>query len=296
MRELLKIALNLFAISLVASALLGVVFIFTEAAKKENEKLRMEESMTRYLPEEAVAAKDVEFARIYRYLVETESGANIGYVLPVREGQTLLVVTPEGETVDLIPLPEGTDLEDETIRDETLAGFLPKSQLTYADEYVLALRGGKRIASFIQGRTQGFKTWVKMLVALNTADVVMGLEILEHEEDPGLGAEIEQEYFRNQFIGRTVAGLNKLDVTKLPLPADYKKALEHAKWSRLGLTPEEAGRILQKYEKDDIYAITGSTISSVRVTGGVKKLVRAFVKRMEIIERVAGEQKIPVVF
>ncbi len=296
MRELIKIALNLFAISLVASALLGVVFIYTEAAKKENEKLRMEKSMTRYLPADAVASKDVEFAHIYRYLVENASGTNIGYVLPVQQGQVFLVVTPEGKTVDIISLPEGVDLEDEAIRDETLAGLLPQDQLTYADAYVLALRDGKRIASFIEGRTQGFKTWVKMLVALNTSNVVMGLEILEHEEDPGLGAEIEQEYFRNQFIGRTVAGLNKLGVTKLPLPADYKKALEQAKWSRLGLTPEEAGRILQKYSGEAIYAITGSTISSVRVTGGVKKLVRAFVKRMEIIERVAGEQKIPVVF
>ena len=41
------------------------------------------------------------------------------------------------------------------------------------------------------------------MLALDPQFSLLGLEILEHEEDPGLGAEIEQDYFRNQFKGKS---------------------------------------------------------------------------------------------
>ena len=292
MREFLKIALNLFVISLVSAALLGVIFTRTEETRKRNELARLQESMGRYLPASSGA---VRFAAIHRYLVEQGGRSDIGYVLPVRGGNALLVLDPEGGVQSKTPVSGPVD--DEAERDAAVKKVLPGAQARYADSYILALdSSGHRLASFIQGRTAGFKTWVKLLVALGPDNTILGLEILEHEEDPGLGAEIEQEYFRNQFAGRTLAELNALGVVKLPLPDDYARCLERSKWAARGINPQAAAAICEKYAQEDIHAITGATISSRRVTEGVKRLVQAFVKRMDIVESAAAKAGLEPVF
>ena len=292
MREFLKIALNLFIISLVSAALLGVIFTHTEETRKRNEQARLEDSMGRYLPP---AAGKVRFAAIHRYLLEQGGRSDIGYVLPVRGGNALLVLDPEGDVVSKAPVSGPVD--DEAERDAAVKRAMPGVQARYADSYILALdASGHRVASFIQGRTAGFKNWVKLLVALGPDNAVLGLEILEHEEDPGLGAEIEQEYFRNQFAGRTLAELNSLGVVKLPLPDDYLRCLERSKWAARGITPEAGAEMCGKYGHEDIHAITGATISSRRVTEGVKRLVQAFVKRMDIVMSAAAKAGLEPVF
>lgn len=285
MKEFLRIALNLLIISLVSAALLGLVFTRTENIRKHNEQARLETSMGRYLDPSAGPA---HYARIHRYLVERPGqAAAVGYVLPVRGGgNAFLLLTPGGEVLSATPLDGPVD--DEAERDATLARALPGAAVHYADSYILALdAAGHRMASFIQGRTGGFKTWVHLLVALGPDGSVKGLEVLHHEEDPGLGAEIEQEYFRNQFAGRTLDGLRKLGVVRLPLPDDYRRCLERSKWAARGLDPQREEDVCARYGHEDIHAITGATISSRRVTEGVKRLVLAFVKRMEIVERTA---------
>ncbi|WP_415519145.1 MAG: FMN-binding protein [Desulfovibrio aminophilus] len=285
MKEFLRIALNLLVISLVSAALLGLVFTRTENIRKRNEQARLEASMGRYLDPTAGPA---HYARIHRYLMERPGqAAAVGYVLPVRGGgNAFLLLTPDGEALSATPLDGPVD--DEAERDATLARALPGAAAHYADSYILALdASGHRMASFIQGRTGGFKTWVHLLVALGPDGSVKGLEILRHEEDPGLGAEIEQEYFRNQFAGRTLDELRTLGVVRLPLPEDYRRGLERSRWAARGITPEQGRALCAPYGHEDIHAITGATISSRRVTEGVKRLVLAFVKRMETVESTA---------
>ncbi len=285
MREFLKIAANLVAICLVSAGLLGVVFIHTEAARVRNEEARLTASMQRYLP---AGAKDVTYAPIHRYLVEREGQEpGVGYVLPTRAGHALLVLDPAGAVVQAAPLTG--HMENPPEREEALARALPGAALRFADTYILALGpDNQRLASFISGRTTGFKTWVKLLVALGPDNGVLGLEVLEHEEDPGLGAEIETEYFRNQFAGRTLGELATLGVVKLPLPDDYRRCLERSRWAERGLDPQRAQEICAKYGGEQIHAITGATISSRRVTDGVKRLAGAFVKRMDMVQAAAA--------
>jgi electron transport complex protein RnfG len=284
-REFLKIAANLFAISLVAAGLLGVVFIHTEAARHRNEEARLNASMRRYLPPGATAT----FAPIHRYLVERPgSEPGVGYLLPTRTGPAFLVLDPSGAVTDRAMLsgPAATEAE----REEALAHALPALRAHYADTYILALGpDGRRLASFISGRTTGFKTWIRLLVALGTDNGVLGLEVLEHEEDPGLGAEIEQEYFRNQFTGRTLADLAGLGVVKLPLPDDYRRCLERSRWAERGLDAARAGELCAGFADEGIHAITGATISSRRVTDGVKRLAGAFVRRMDMVTAAARQ-------
>lgn len=298
MREFIKITLNLFVIAVVAAALLGVVFIFTEQQRKLNYAHNLETSMLSYLPAEVVKAENYKFAHIYRYLVEDGSAMSIGYLMPTKDhGHIFITVTPEGELIDNHELTTSKSLDDQTERDAALQALLGKKVvLTQTDAYIIGESGGQRIAYYAEGRTIGFKTWVSMMVVMNPDYSIRGLEILEQEEDPGLGAEIDQEYFRNQFLNKTLAQLPELKVIKVPLPDDYKKALEKDKWASRGLTPQEAERIMQEHHGDDIYSITGSTISSTRVTNGVKKIVDAFVKRMQIIDNLVKVNNLPVDF
>ncbi len=282
MREFLKIALNLFVISLVSAGLLGLVYTHTETARVRNERERLEGFMGRYVD---ATSGPVRYARIHRFLVEGGTPGT-GYVFPVRDGSALLLLSARGDVLFKAKLAK--EAGEEVEAEAAVRRALPGAQVRYADSSIMALDGqGRRQASFIQGRTGGFKTWVHVLVALGPDNAVKGLEILTHEEDPGLGAEIEQEYFRNQFAGRTLEELGRLNVVKLPLPDDYRDFLERSMWRERGLTPEKAQDIAARYESEDIHAITGATISSRRVTDGVKRLVQAFVKRIAVVESAA---------
>ncbi|WP_456434310.1 FMN-binding protein [Thermosulfuriphilus sp.] len=298
MREFLKITLNLFVISLVAAGILGFVFLKTEAARKANEKARKEEAMVRLLGLSPEERRQTAFYNIYRYLLEYPEGTMIGYLFKTQEAPVLIVFTPEGRLKELISLNTAPQsLEDEAAREEALQKKLGSGvKITFTDNYIVATLAGKRLGYFIVGRTQGFKTWIKMMIALSPDYTLKGLEILEQEEDPGLGGEIEREYFKNQFIGKTLKRLMSLKVIKKPLPEDYRRCLERSRWPKLGLSPEEAEGLCQKYINDDIYAITGATISSSRVTEGVKRLVRAFVRRMNLLDQVIKEKNLKVSF
>lgn len=287
MKEFLKIALNLFIISLVAAGLLGAVFTRTETIRKRNEAARLEASMSRY-----VRSPDgvVRYLRIHRLLVNRPGQPPaLGYLFPVRDGGEAVLVLDAAGAVLAKGRAEGP-LDDEAARERAVDRVLPGAASRGADTYILAEDGsGRRLASFIEGRTPGFKTWIHLLVALAPDDSILGLEILSHEEDPGLGAEVEQEYFREQFTGRSLAELNSLGVVKLPLPEDYRLGLERSQWAARGITPEQGRTMLAAHKGEPIHAITGATISSRRITDGLKRLVQAFVKRMAIVRAAAGQ-------
>jgi electron transport complex protein RnfG len=134
------------------------------------------------------------------------------------------------------------------------------------------------------------------MVSLDPDFTVTGIAITESEEDPGLGAEIEQEYFRNQFKGKTLDMLKGLEVIKKPLPDEYLKALEPEKAKALGWEEAKIEEIRKKHVKDDIYALTGATISSRAVTKGVKDTVRKFVYRYDILKNAIKEKDVNVAF
>jgi len=152
---------------------------------------------------------------------------------------------------------------------------------------------GKRLAYLLPGHFQGFKTWIKVMLAVDPGFNVLGLEILEHEEDPGLGGDIVQDFFKNQFRNKPYEKLKQLNVVKEPLPEEYRRALEVKKG---GMSREELQRIRAKYQDNDIYALTGATISSKAVTDGVKGMVKRFAYRVEVLDRVVQSQKLPAAF
>jgi electron transport complex protein RnfG len=128
------------------------------------------------------------------------------------------------------------------------------------------------------------------MLAVDPAFSFVGMEILEHEEDPGLGAEIEQDYFKNQFKGKPFDALKAIDVVKAPIPDDYFKALT----GKVG--DDEIMQFREQYKDKDIYALTGATISTKAVAYGVKGIVTKFAYRVNVLDKVLKEQQLAVSF
>jgi electron transport complex protein RnfG len=221
----------------------------------------------------------------------------MGYLLPLRDGSFSFV------TLDLaggflaenpVSLP-AEKAPEEGERTRAIAAAIGGDKgLRYADQTIVVTDSGKRTAYLLPGRFPGFKTFIHAILALDQDFAILGLDIMEHEEDPGLGAEIDEDYFKNQFQGKSLETVKGLEVVKMPLPDEYLKVLEADQRAMLG--QEEVDRILEQYRDADIYALSGATISSNSVTRGVKEMVKKFAYRLAILDRVLAEQRIATPF
>ena len=276
-REMVIIALGLTVVCLVAAMILGGLYFVTQPAKEHNLHLR-EEIMIRGLLGLSPQAKIQE---VRRYLKSEGKDLQVIYLT----GKKLAQLELDGKEEAALPIPDevmtanSAEIKDEWVKKQIKASN--PDNLKYAGRFFVGLEGGKPVGYVVEGVTLGFKTWVRFFMAIDSAFAIQGVEIIEHEEDPGLGAEIVQRYFKNQFAGRRFEDIEKISVIKDPLPKEWQTALE-----QLGDMP--FGPWLEKYKETlpknpNIYAITGSTISSVAVTSGVKTALANFRKRMNIV-------------
>lgn len=298
MKDILTIIFRLTVACLLAGLVMGAAFIATNKAKKHNLHVNEQKVMFSLLGYSAKnpAPETVAMHEVYRYLVGEGETLAMGYLLPLKDGSfSFVTIDLAGAFAAQTPVavsPEKATEEGERTKAIAAAIGVEKS-LRYADQTIVVTNGGKRMAYLLPGRFPGFKTFIGAILALDPNFSILGLEIMEHEEDPGLGAEITQDYFKNQFKGKPLETVKKLEVVKTPLPEEYLKGLEAAKH---GLGAEEVARIQEQYKDDDIYALTGATISSRSVTNGVKAMVKKFAYRLAILDRVMVEQHIAVPF
>lgn len=303
MKETVKITFGLAITCVIAGVILGAVFIGTENAKRYNAAVREQETMRELLGYSIhnPAPPDLVFYSIYRYTAQGPDTQYIGYLLPVWEEKEtaykLLLLnldgSPAGRYTVSIP-PDKVD--DEFERADALKETLRNMEFSYADSMIIAVKGGKRVAYIIPSKFPGFKTFIQVMLAVSPTFRILGLEILESEEDPGLGGEIEQDYFKNQFIGKRFERLKSLKVIKKPMPALYRRYLERDKYGESILSKTEIEKIRQVYRDADIYAITGATISSKAVTNGVRAMVTKFAYRIRALDTVIAQENIPVLF
>ena len=294
MKDILTIIIRLTVSCILAATVMGSAFIVTNKAKKHNEHVN--EQKVRYTLLGYSADKPIPDSmalhEVYRYIVSDKQSQSIGYLLSGKEGFIFLTLDLSGKVIDnkSVEVDEAKILEKEE-RDKVVKGIVgPGKEAIFADQTIIVTNDGKRIAYLLDGKFTGFKTFIGVMLATDPQFTLLGLEILEHEEDPGLGAEIEQDYFRNQFKGKTFEQLKDLDVVKEPLPDEYFQALEG------NVAAEDAAKILKQYGDKDIYALTGATISSRSVNNGVKSIVKKFAYRLNILDAALVEQKIEVAF
>ena len=298
MKNILTIIFRLTVACLLAGLVMGTAFIVTNKAKKHNIHVNEQKVMLSLLGYSAKnpAPESVAMHEVYRYLVGEGEALAMGYLLPLQDGSySFLTIDLAGGFVAQTPVAISAEKAVEAgERTQAIAAAIgPDKTLRYADQTIVVTNGGKRMAYLLPGKFPGFKTFIGAILAVGQDFSILGLEIMEHEEDPGLGAEITQNYFKNQFKGKPLEAVKKLEVVKTPLPEEYLKALEADK---NGLGAEEVARIQEQYKDNDIYALTGATISSRSVTNGVKAMVKKFAYRLAILDRVLVEQHIAVPF
>ncbi len=303
MKEILRITIGLTISCLIAAFVMGAVFTVTDKAKRRNEVMDLQNTMLGLLgySKSNPAPPDLKLHAIYRYIIEDGQSRYLGYMIPVlEEGQEsyqLIIVDPDGKLIERAKLNLNPDQANEkTERAKAMAEVVkPPRIFYYADSFIVATRAKRRLAFLLPGEFPGFKTFIKVMLALSPNFEIKGLEILEEEEDPGLGGEIVQDYFKNQFIGKSFEKLKHLKVIKKPLPEEYRKFLERKKYEGY-FTPEQIKKIEKKYKDADIYALTGATISSKAVTSGIKNLVKKFAYREKMLEALLAQQHVAAAF
>ena len=299
MKDILTIIFRLTVACLLAGLVMGVVFISTNKAKKHNVHINEKKVMFSLLgySSKNPAPDNVAMHEVYRYLVGEGEDLAMGYLLPLQDGSfSFVTINLAGafvaQTAVAIPAEKVFEAGERTLA--IAAAIDAGKTIRYADQTIVVTTGGQRTAYLLPGRFPGFKTFIGAMLALDQHFTILGLEIMEHEEDPGLGGEIVQAYFKKQFKGKSLETIKKLEVVKTPLPDEYLKALEADKFGTLGAA--EVASIQEQYKDNDIYALTGATISSRSVTNGVKAMVKKFAYRLEILDRVLVEQHIAVPF
>jgi electron transport complex protein RnfG len=305
MNQILRITIGLTITCLIAALVMGSAFTITDRAKKHNEHMNKQETMLGLLGygKEKPAPSELHLYTIYRYIIQDGEKLLLGYLVPVtgkggKGGIDLLTLSVKGDFAGRteVPLTPEAALEAPERQKALNAVLKPPRTFSYADSAIVAKLGDKRLAYLLPGEFTGFKTFIKVMLALDPSFDIMGLEIMEHEEDPGLGGEIGKEYFKNQFRGKPFEKVKELSVVKEPLPDEYRRYLETDKWKKGQFTEKEIEAIRSKYRDKDIYALTGATISSRCVTDGVKNMVRKFAYRVNILDNVIAAQKVPVAF
>ncbi|MBU4128763.1 RnfABCDGE type electron transport complex subunit G [bacterium] len=126
--------------------------------------------------------------------------------------------------------------------------------------FYLGKKEGEIIGVAFSSKGEGYSGFITIMMGVNPEDnSITGIEILEHMETPGLGANIEKGEFKNQFKEKSLANSKLVD-----------------------------GKLAVKKNKGDIEALTGATISSRGVTEAVDKGLKVFLKYKE---EILGEKK-----
>jgi electron transport complex protein RnfG len=91
----------------------------------------------------------------------------------------------------LIPGADFTKLGDWTIHDKHA-------------KYFEAKKGGETVGYVIQSFGKGYSSYINTFIAVDKDFVVQKINILGHGETPGLGDEIETDWFKDQFTGKDI--------------------------------------------------------------------------------------------
>jgi electron transport complex protein RnfG len=271
-REVARIAVNLAVVCAISAVILGGVFIGTDRYQKAANLAREQRAVTDMLAlgsgarvlevKQFIAMEKREV--VYRAKTYGEEAA------PVRE----VTFSLEGALRSVNAAAAAADP----------AGLKPLGRL------FVAQNAGLPAGFVIEGESRGYKNRIRFFVALDTSFAVQGVRVVEHEEDPGLGAEVATAWFQGQFVGRTADRVVQIDVTKTPMPEDWRAALGDLAKEPAGEWRAKHADLIAREAGQSIYAVTGATISSRALTRGVRTTVDHFRRRWALLAPQLGGQ------
>jgi len=262
-KEMIKMSLGLTVACAIAALITGIAFVLTEPVKKSNQLKREQTVIRRLLSLNETAT----IAEVSRYIIVIGQETLIAY----QTSSSTILFNERGE------LKEKLDI----VNEDTLIQKFGKENVKDVGRFFVGREASQMRGFVVEGSQMGFKNHIKFFLALDDSLNIRGIEIIEHEEDPGLGAEIIRPYFKNQFAGRTLESMSTMEVAKEPLPSEWNAALKELENLALDQWKDKNSVLLNSNQK--IYAITGATISSVALTDGVKRTMSHFKKRIELL-------------
>jgi electron transport complex protein RnfG len=101
-------------------------------------------------------------------------------------------------------------------------------------KYFIAKKGGDTIGYVIQSFGKGYSSYINTFVAVDKDFIVQKISILSHGETPGLGDEIELDYFKNRLKGKDMDHLKVLKTET----TEYVEAISGATISSRAVTED----------------------------------------------------------
>ncbi len=235
-KEIIKISANLTIIFLIGGLLIGGVFSLTSPVIFQAKKLEKEQALSRMLPvilkvtskdREKIKAAMPEGATIANTTDGAEGTSTVEFVV---DGTKLKPIMKAFKKAGAIEMVEETKFKPVKISDWYTSNHKHAEFFTVKEDGALK-------AYIVQTFGKGYSSYINILVSVDTDGKVIKMNVLAHGETPGLGDEILLDYFKDQFIGKTV----------------------------------EQMVVIKGETKENIQAITGATISTRAVTNGVKE-------------------------
>lgn len=263
--QIVRVAINLAVVCALGAAVLGGVYMGTEryaaAARLSGEK--------RAITDMLALGDGARVTEVKQYL------AADGQAVMYRAGTYGDEASPVREVVF------GLDGALRSQQDAA-APEAPKGLASLGRMFV-ASQGGALAGFVVEGESRGYKNRIRFFVALDSALAIRGVRVVEHEEDPGLGAEVATSWFDGQFVGRTPEQVAALDVTKDPMPEDWRGALNELGRTPVGEWRTKHADLMQRESAHPVYAVTGATISSRALTRGVRTTLDHFRRRWTLL-------------
>ncbi len=186
MKQIIKDALILFAITLIAGLLLGGVYEITKKPIAEQSRIKKEK------------AYKAVFEKYYRLTMS--DGADSEDEKAANEAEV-------AEIVASLSFEPWSDEELATIKD-SFTSKLKDNTANTLDSVVTAYQGGNELLGYVITVTngEGYGGDIQISVGVLADGTVAGVEILSIGETPGLGMNAQNDSFLNKFSGVTTDG------------------------------------------------------------------------------------------
>lgn len=265
--EVLRIAASMTAACAIGAALLGAVYVATDRYQEAARAREERQAVSRILglgPAAAVLEVRQILIPARREVIYRESGT--------------------GADSELVFTYDGALARHDAAASVEERGAVPAGRLFLAREK-------DRLRGFVvEGEARGYKNRIRFFVGLDRTFRISGVDVVEHEEDPGLGAEVATTWFEGQYAGRESAALGDLTVTRDPMPEDWRAALLDRRRVEPRTWSARYRALADRESRKPIYAVTGATISSRALTDGVRNTVAHFQRRWELLAPYFGAE------
>lgn len=238
-KEIIKIALNLVIIYVIGGVLIAVVYGKTSPVIFQIEKAAKEKKLSRMMPVHLkMDIPDEMYEKVKKVIPDgivpekkNTAGGSLSLDIEIAGSQAKRLLKKLGKA-------GAQNLEEYSLnKPQKVGDWEPWRK--HAEIFEVRDKGGL-MGYIVETRGKGYSSIIAIYAAVDPNLTVQKINVLSHGETPGLGDEIETDWFKGQFEGKDLGHLV----------------------------------VIKGETEDKIQAITGATISTRAVTNGIKDAIK----------------------